>query len=100
MAPKKIDIDLLQRVKEHVHKGSYVLVGHAILRKEERHIHLPHILQVLKNGRHEKEKDFFDIKRQAWKYAIRGKTIDGIDLRVIVAFEEKMLIITVIRLKS
>ena len=33
MAPKKIDIDLLQRVKEHVHKGSYVLVGHAILRK-------------------------------------------------------------------
>ncbi len=100
MPSKKIEIALLQRVKEHVHEGSYVLVRHAILRKDERQIHLPHILHVLKNGRHEKEKDFFDIKRQIWKYAVRGKTVDGVDLRVIVAFEEKMLIITVIRIKT
>jgi hypothetical protein len=48
---------------------------------------------------HEKDKDLFDVKRQMWKYAIRGKTLDGINLRIIVAFEKEMVIITVMRLK-
>jgi len=34
-----------------------------------------------------------------WKYAIRGKTLDGINLRTIVAFEKELVIITVMRLK-
>jgi len=38
------------------------------------------------------------VKRQTWKYAIRGRTPDGIDLRVIVAFLEEMAIITVIEI--
>jgi hypothetical protein len=53
----------------------------------------------LKNGNREEEKELFDVKKQMWKYAIRGKTIDGVNLRVIVAFEEEMIIITVVRLK-
>jgi hypothetical protein len=53
---------------------------------------------VLKNGYHEEAYSNFEVKRQAWKYAIRGKTPDGIDLRVIVAFLEKMAIITVIEI--
>ena len=53
---------------------------------------------MLENGVHEKAKTTFDFKRQTWKYAIRGKTIDGIDTRVIIAFEKGMVIITVIKL--
>jgi hypothetical protein len=34
-----------------------------------------------------------------WRYAIRGKTLDGINLRIIVAFEKEMVIITVMSLK-
>jgi hypothetical protein len=70
---------------------------HAIERQEKRHISLPDILRVLEYGRHESEKDIFDTKYQRWKHAIRGRSINGIDLRVIVAFHEKMAIITVIR---
>jgi hypothetical protein len=56
------------------------------------------VLHILKHGNHEKEKDSFDVKRQSWKYAIRGKTPDGIELRIIVAFTEALLgIITIIR---
>ena len=72
---------------------------HAVDRKTERSINLPDILFVLKFGHREKVKDSFDAKRQAWKYAIRGKTSGGVDVRVIVAVEETMVIITVMRVK-
>ena len=65
---------------------------------EERFISLRETLHVLKNGYHEETYSVFEVKKQIWKYAIRGKTPDGVDLRVIVAFVEKMAIITVIEI--
>ena len=84
-------------VREHIREGTYVLAKHAMERQKNRSINLPDILHVLQYGKHEKEKDLFDVKRQTWKHAIRGKTINGVDLRVIVAFQEEMVIITLIR---
>jgi hypothetical protein len=98
MSPKHADIDLLVKIKDHIQKGTYILVKHAIERQEERCIRLPDVLRVLEHGRHERDKDIFDLKRQAWKHAIRGKTINGIDLRIIIAFQNEMVIITVIKL--
>ena len=86
-------------MKKHVRNGTYILREHAMERQKERGIRLPDVLRVLEQGRHEIEKDVFDVKNQCWKHAIRGKTINGVDLRVIVAFHEKMAIITVIRIK-
>jgi hypothetical protein len=57
------------------------------------------VLYVLKTGAREDSKDLFDVKRQIWKYAIRGNTTDEISLRVIIAFEDEMIIITVMRTK-
>ena len=94
---KKADTNILQKVRGHVRRGAYVLSDHAIERQELRRIRLPDVLRVLEYGRHEDQKDIFDVKNQCWKYAIRGRTIDGVDLRVIVAFHEKMAIITVIK---
>ena len=54
----------------------------------EREIELPDVLYVLKNGYHEKRKTTFDEVFQSWKYAIRGKTLDELDIRIILAFEE------------
>ncbi|MFV0341214.1 MAG: DUF4258 domain-containing protein [Parachlamydiaceae bacterium] len=69
---------------------------HARIRQEERCIDLPDVLFVLKNGYHEKRKSSFDEVFQVWKYAIRGSTLDGIDIRIIVSFDDDgMLIITV-----
>ncbi|MDP1609296.1 MAG: DUF4258 domain-containing protein [Chlamydiales bacterium] len=98
MNAKKSNTDILRTVKEHVQKGTYILAKHAINRQEERGVRLPDVLHVLERGRHEKDKDTFDIKNQCWKHAIRGKTINGIDLRIIVAFQQEMVIITVIRI--
>lgn len=89
--------DLLKKVKDHVRNHTYFLAKHAIERQMQRHINLPEVLHVLEYGRREKSKDSFDVKRQAWRYSIRGKTTSGVDLRIIVAFEEAMVIITVMK---
>lgn len=91
--------DVLKKIKEHVKKGTYILREHAIKRQKERQIRLTDLLYVLEHGRHEQDKDSYDIKNQHWKHAIRGKTIDNVDLRVVIAFYERMAIITVIKVK-
>jgi hypothetical protein len=84
---------------EHIQKGTYSVSAHALERQNQRLIDLKHVLYVLKTGTREESKDLFDVKRQMWKYAIRGKTTENINLRVIIAFEDEMIIITVMRLK-
>ena len=57
------------------------------------------MLYVLKNGYHERHKTSFDEAFQTWKYAIRGKTLDGIDIRIIISFDDVgMMIITVMHI--
>lgn len=51
---------------------------------------------MLKHGYCETSKDQYDQARRNWKYAIRGSTMDGRDLRVIIAFHQHILIVTVI----
>lgn len=97
MELRKTNTDLLRKIRNHVLKGAYVVAKHAITRQEERCITLPDVLRVLEHGRREQDKDVFDVKWQTWKYAIRGKTINGFNLRVVVSFREEMVIITVIR---
>lgn len=95
------NFDLLKTVREHVRKQTYRVKFHAEKRQTERLISLKDTLHVLKTGHHEEEKSGFDVKRQAWKYAIRGKTCDSIELRVVVAFSQnEMFIITVMRIKA
>ena len=68
-------------------------------RKMERAIELQDVVYVLKNGFHETKKTVYDQEHKSWKYAIRGTTIDGDDLRIIVTFvTDDLLVITLIRL--
>lgn len=68
-------------------------------RSIERDIDLPTVLDVLLNGYEEKRKSSFDEQRNRWKYAIRGKTMDDANIRVIVTIDEDdMIIITVMNL--
>ena len=99
MSPSLKTNELLGKIIQHLQEGSYIVSMHALERQNQRLVDLKSVLYVLKNGIHEKDKDLFDVKRQMWKYAIRGKTLDGINLRIIVAFEKEMVIITVMRLK-
>jgi len=94
--PKKID-NLIDKIRKCISAGKYRETVHAIIRKKERAIFLPEILHVLNTGKHEKAKDHFDEVFNAWNYSIRGWTLDGMDLRVIVSFDDEidLLIITV-----
>lgn len=93
--PKKTE-HLVERIKSCIASGAYRDTFHAAMRKSERNITLPEIIHVLTTGRHEKSKDKFDEAFSAWNYAVRGQTVDDLDLRVIVSFDEEMdlLIIT------
>jgi phage terminase large subunit-like protein len=98
-APSKID-RLLERVREALDTGGFLDTIHIMQRQTERQITRPEMLYVLRHGWHEKRKDVFDTRYQAWNYAIRGKTIDERPLRVVVSFEKetRFLIITAIAL--
>lgn len=93
--PSPLD-DLSLKIRHCLDTGRYRQSKHAIERELQRKINLPDVLYVLKNGYHEKRKTSFDETFQTWKYAIRGKTLDTIDVRIIIAFDDSgMMIITV-----
>ena len=88
--------ELFPKIHDCLEKGFYRQSKHAIERGLEREIDIPDVLYVLKNGYHEKQKTSFDETFQTWKYAVRGKTLDEIDIRIIIAFDDTgMMIITV-----
>ena len=88
----------LEKIKYFLEREEYRFSKHAIQRRIERSISHQDVIYVLTTGFHEIRKSLFDVKSQTWKYSIRGKTVDGADIRVIVALVEKMVVITVIRL--
>lgn len=96
--PPKLD-DLMPVVWSHLDQGRYLDTRHATDRQQERLITRPELLQVLRGGHHEKRKDRFDEPHKAWNYAVKGKTADRRELRIIVSFDPSgMLIITAIDL--
>lgn len=93
--PKQI-VHLSEKIRDCIENDRYTQTKHALERESERSIDLRDALYVLKTGHHEKNKTTFDEIFQSWKYAIRGKTLDDLDIRVIVTFDEDgMLIIAV-----
>ena len=92
--------DLMALILKCIEDGNYLDTRHAEERQGERSINRLEVVYVLKNGHHEKRKDKFEEQFNAWNYAIRGKTLDKRDLRIVVSFDEttKMLIITAIEI--
>ena len=79
--------------------GRLVYSNHANERIRERGIIKPEVEYVLEHGHHEARKDSYSEEFQAWDYAIRGKTLDGRNLRVVVAIvAPNILVVTTIDL--
>lgn len=98
--PDKIS-DLMKKLKQAVLKGQLNYSQHAVMRMRERDIVRLEVEYVLKNGFHEKRKDLINEAFGSWDYAVRGKTLDGRRLRIIVAFERPhFLVITTIDLEK
>ncbi len=97
---EKID-NLIDKLKHAIRKGNLKYSLHAEIRMRERQIIKLEVEYVLKNGFHEKQKDSFNTEFESWDYAIKGKTIDGKKLRIIVGFEKPdFLVITTIVLEK
>ena len=79
---------LMERISGCLDAGRYLDARHSIERHHEREITRPEVLYVLRRGFHEKKKDKFESRYQAWNYAVRGKTLDKRELRIIVSFDE------------
>ncbi len=90
--------DLMTEVRRHVQTDRYRLSKHVMERLGQRSLELSDLMFVLLNGVHEQKLTQFDTKKQAWKYAIKGKTTEGVELRAVVSFDGHMIVITVIRL--
>jgi hypothetical protein len=86
------------KIRQYIEARKYRFTAHALERQNLRSLSIPDIVEVLLHGFHEKEKTLFCTKFQTWKYAIRGKTIDGADVRVVIVIQEGIVIITAIRL--
>ncbi|MCE2982339.1 MAG: DUF4258 domain-containing protein [Parachlamydia sp.] len=93
--------EIRKKILACIEQGQYVQSRHAIERQNLREIDLEDALYVLKNGYHEINKTYFDEAFLTWKYAIRGKTLNSTDIRVIITFDTYgMIIITVIRVTN
>lgn len=91
--------NLLNKIRKAILLGNYYETEHAKQRARERGIIGSDSEYVLKTGSHEPSKDKFDETYSEWNYAIRGKTLDKRELRIIVTFDEDgLLLITVIDL--
>ena len=92
------DAQLKKEILSHLEKGAYRLTKHAAEEQSKDGIDLQDTIHVLKTGFHEKSKTLFNNAYQTWKYAIRGKTEDLKDVRVIITFSSEMMIVTVMEL--
>jgi hypothetical protein len=85
-------------IRRYIENRDYRFSKHALARKIERSVSYRDVVHALLHGACNLKKTSFDDKRQLWKYAIEGQTFDGTWVRVIVAFDKGMVIITIIRL--
>ena len=92
------NIRLRNKILEHIKSGKYRLTKHAAEEQAKDDIDLQDTLHVLKTGSHESEKTTFNNRFQNWNYAIRGRTEDSKNVRVIISFSNEMMIVTVMEL--
>jgi len=96
--PPKLQ-NVLELSRQCIESGKYIPTFHAECRQLERDITLLDALHVIKTGYRELKKDQYKEEWQAWNYAVRGISLQGDMIRVIISFEnDGMLIITVINL--
>ncbi len=79
-------------------KGDYLILPHARIRCTQREVSAVDIEYALEKGRRIKRRDRFDEGLQRWSYAYEGNNIDGEFLRVIIAFIQKLVVVTVVKL--
>ncbi len=90
--------ELVTRVAEAIASGRYRVLPHARRRCTERDVAAADIECALGSGHPVPRRDRYDSRAGDWGYCFEGRTVDEDALRVVVAFEDWMLVVTVVRL--
>lgn len=106
MKPEKwTDRELWRLMEAKIEGKSYVFLSHAKKRLKERGVIDLDILDILQNRddrkrKRNKRKDVYSAEHQDWNYCIEGRDYDNQLIRIIVSFDENLLlIITVIKIE-
>lgn len=87
----------LEKARKCLKSGRFYDTRHAVDQKIARSITLSEVRMIVENGYWEKRQDEYKPQYKAWNYSIRGRTLDGRDLRIIISFEnQSLLLITAI----
>ena len=86
--------EVKRRLREAVNDGSVMYGDHAQKRMVKRGFTVPDVERCLSGGFHDHGRD--ELKDGTWRYRIQGKTVDGDDIKVAVAIEDNVVVITVI----
>lgn len=103
---KRKDMELWRLISEKIMNLDYVFAQHATARLQEKNITDLEVLEILENKdkrkrKRNKQKDIYTPGYQDWNYCIEGIDIDGNKIRIIISFDQTlMLIITVIRVND
>lgn len=94
--PPKV-LNPVQVIRALLKDGRYGFALHAKQRLEERNVTVQELVQVIRRGVHDPEKDVFRIDFKDWNYAIVGQTVDGRKMRLAVSIKaDRFLVVTVI----
>ena len=98
--PKLERGELQRRVAEAIASGWYRILPHARRRCTERDVSAADIECALESGHPVPRRDRFGQGAGDWSYCFEGQTVDRESLRVVVAFDGWMLVVTVVRLNQ
>jgi uncharacterized DUF497 family protein len=89
--------DAVRVLRRCVEEGFIQFLPHSLERCKERGVGLQEVVNVLKRGMIFSEPEL-DVRRNQWRYKVEGRTSEGEELAVIVAFadENTTVVITVI----
>ena len=90
--------DPLHEIRNYLKYDRVFETGHALQRLQQREVTHFEYKYVLSHGQREKSRDRYDEKFEEWTYSMKGKTLENRTLRVIVSFNIKLNVITVIDL--
>lgn len=103
---KKSDKELWSLISKKINSGNYLFMNHAKQRLKDRNVTDIEVLDILENKagcrrKHNKSKDVYTDGYQDWNYCIEGYGLDNHKIRIIISFNDKLLLlITIIRLDN
>ena len=85
--------DVLQEIRRRAESKRVVFSDHGDRKKRARGFDYSDVERVLMKGQRQEERDRYDDNHRGWSYAMKGETVVGEWLRVIVVLRDPLLLV-------